>query len=127
MDSGDGNPNSEALQWLLEMELVNNPRVLNSIILNVFRIVKGVKDADFIIDTQNKKLLIYLELTWFYRKFRQTEVGERVGTMIEQALPTFQTRVVFDRTILNKALDIMKKRTNGPVPSKDAAPATQGN
>ncbi len=110
IDKLQDSPNSEALSWLLEMELVNSPYVLNSLILNMFRTIKGIKDVEFVIDERQKKLLIYLKLSWFYQRFKSKQVQESVNDMVEQILPAFKRRVVFDRAILEKSIDIMKNR-----------------
>lgn len=104
------NPNSAGLGWLLEMELVNNPHVLNAIIANIFRAVSGIKDADFVIDTKAKKLLIYLELGYFAKIFYKRRIETQVSEMFEQTLPHFKKRVVFDKKILNRALNIVKNQ-----------------
>lgn len=106
----EDNPNAEALSWLLEMELVSSPYVLNSLILNIFSLVKGVKDAEFVIDERQKKLLVYLKLSWFSQRFRAKRTEDKVMNLLDQALPSFQKRIVFDRTVLEKAMAIMEKR-----------------
>lgn len=103
------NPNSDALAWLLEMELIQNPNVLNAIILNVFKTVRGLKDAEFVIDTRQKKLLIYLELKKFHEWFFKKDVEDQILEMLNQTLPNFKFRVVFDRTILEKAIKLAKQ------------------
>jgi len=108
----DNNSSSAALSWMVEMELVTNPNVLNAMVLNIFRMVRGVKDAQFVIDTTDKKILIYLELTrwsaWFHKGKAESEVTE----LIDQVLPAFKKRVVFDKTILEKALQLLKGKEN---------------
>lgn len=103
----EDNSNSEALAWLLEMELVSNPYVLNSIILNMLVGIKGVKDTELVIDEKQKKILIYLELTWFSAKFNKIKIEQKVNEMIGQILPSFKKRIIFDRTILEKALKLV--------------------
>ena len=104
------NPNGEALSWLLEMELVNQPYVLNSIILNLVSGLKGIKNVELVIDEKQKKILIYLELTWFSNHFKWKEIEAKTKRLIEQALPSFKHRVIFDREILEKALKVVKDR-----------------
>lgn len=103
------NPNSEALSWLLEFELVQTPHVLNSMILNVFRILPGLKDAQFVIDLKTKKLLIYLELTWFSKHFKKQAIYDQALDIFDEILPTFKKRITFDRTILEKAIELSKR------------------
>jgi hypothetical protein len=129
MEKQQDNPNPEALSWLLEMEMVSSPYVLNSIILNIFAQVKAIKDAEFVIDENRKAILIYLKLGWFHQKFKSKEIEGQVTEMLDQILPTFRKRVVFDRTILEKALVIMKNKEK-PYERKakeTSAPATPVN
>jgi hypothetical protein len=113
MEELQNNPNAAALGWLLEMELVQNPYMLNSIVLNVFRMLKGVKDAEFVIDTNEKKLLIFLELTWWSRRFRAKKVEVQALELLDQVLPGFKKRVVFEKVILEKALKLIGERNQG--------------
>lgn len=110
MEKSLDNPNPEALGWLLEMELVATPYVLNSIILNIFASIKGIKNAEFVIDERQRKLLVYLKLNWFHERFRAKSVEEQVMEMLDQILPSFRKRIVFKREILEKALEIMNKK-----------------
>ena len=103
----EANTSSEALAWLAEMDLVTNPAMLNNMILNLLVGVPGVKDANLVIDTQNKKMLIYLELGWFAIRFKAKVIDLHVNDIIKQVLPSWRLRVIFDRTILEKALALI--------------------
>ena len=56
------NPQAGALTWLLDIELVSNPVVLNAVIANIAASVRGVNDIQFVIDTNRRKFLIYVEV-----------------------------------------------------------------
>ena len=103
----DKNPQPEAVAWLMEMELVGNPTVLNNLILNILVGIPGVKDANLVVDTNNKKILIFLVLSWFSAKFKSKAIAVQVNDIISQVLPAWRLRVVFDRTILEKALKLI--------------------
>jgi hypothetical protein len=100
-------PSAEAQAWLLEMELIQTPTLLNATILNIFKSVNGLDDAQFVIDTHEKKILIYLELSWFAKKFFKKKVARNVQELLDSALPNFKKRIIFDKEILNKALAIV--------------------
>lgn len=103
-------PNAEALTWLFEMEMVNNPYVLNSLVLNLMAGIKGVKDIELVIDEKQKKILVFLKLRWFYDKFKKKPVEDKAKELLEQILPSFKKRVIFDRKILEKALKVSQAR-----------------
>lgn len=100
------NPNPEALSWLLEMELVSSPYVLNSLILNMIVPIKGIKDVQLVIDEKRKKILIYLELRWWEKRFHAKKIEQQINDIIEQTLPSFKKRVIFDKVLLEKAVKI---------------------
>lgn len=104
------NPSAEALTWLLEMEMLTNPTVLNSVVLNIFKLTKGITDAQFVVDTNDKKLLVYLELDFWHRNFKKQKVADEVLDMLDQSIPSFKKRVVFDKQILNRALFIINEK-----------------
>lgn len=119
------NPQAGALSWLMEMELVGNPAVLNTLIANIVASTRGVQDVQFVLDGVNKKILVYIELKKYYGWYYKKEVLETVSDMLEQVLPSYQKRIIFDKTILNKALAIVeasnaKKQNNSKVsPNRD--------
>lgn len=98
---------AEALGWLFEMELINTPSVLNSIILNLLAGVLGVKDAELVVDLHKRQILVFLELTWWARRFKVRRISTQVNDIINDILPSFEKRVTFDRVILDKALKIV--------------------
>lgn len=106
------NPQADALKWLLEMDVVSDPNVLNGIILNLYRLSSSIKNIEIVTDMPQRKLLVYLELSWWGTKFRQRRIKELSENMLDDALPRFQKRVIFDKTILDRALAIVQGREN---------------
>ena len=102
------NPQADASAWLMDMDLVNNPAALNALLLNILVGFKGVKDAQLVIDTNNKKILVFLELSWYYARFKFKETSLQVTDIISQALPAWRFRVTYDRTILAKAVALIR-------------------
>ena len=98
---------ASALGWLVEHELVNSPSLLNAMILNVYKLSKGITDVQFVIDAPSKKLLIYLEVTRWTRWFHLKDTEQAAMEVLDQALPSYKKRVVFDRSILNKAIELV--------------------
>jgi hypothetical protein len=104
------NPSAEALSWLFEMEMLNNPTVLNSVVLNVFKLTKGIVDAEFVVDMNDKKLLVYLELNFWHKHFKKAQVQAQVLDMLDTVIPSFKKRVVYDKEILEKAINIINNK-----------------
>ena len=104
------NPQGNALGWLLEMEMVSNPMVLNSIIMNIMASIRGIKDLQLVVDSNKKQLLIFIELTKFGRWFFRRKIQEQLSDLLEQILPSFEKKVTFDRVFLERAIKIMKDK-----------------
>lgn len=100
---------SNALKWLMEIEASSDPNFLNALLLNIFRVSKRIKDVQVVMDPQKKKILIWLELDWLGRKFFQRKTLEAVGALIIDALPTYSYRVILDKTILDKAVELTQR------------------
>lgn len=100
---------NEGLRWLLEMEALNNPSTQNALVLNIFRISKRVLDTQLVMDTRNKKMLVFLKLTKWGDWFERKSIAFQVANMIKEVLPSFQLRVTYSEDILSKSLEVAKK------------------
>ncbi len=110
----ENNPNAAAgLSWLLENEAVSSPAVLNALILNIFRMVPGVVDIEFVIDSNAKKLLVYLEVTRWTRWFHLKKTELQVRQLLDQVLPSYKKRITSDREILQKAVKLVSGEKSG--------------
>lgn len=104
---------SEALGWLIEMERLQDPATLNALVLNTFKVDRGIKNTEFIVDEKAKKLLVFVELSWWARKFRARLIREQVESMLTEILPSYRLRVTSDAEILAKAKAIMARIEEG--------------
>lgn len=101
---------SQALGWLLELEVVNDPNVSNSLILNIYKVSNRIFDVELLIDNINKKVLIYLKLDYWGKIFKlENHVAKKVDGMILEVLPSFKTRVIYDKKLFEKAQEIAKR------------------
>jgi hypothetical protein len=100
---------SGGLAWLLEMQLVNNPEVLNAIVLNLHKISWTIKTVELLMDYENFKMLIYVDLNWYGRKFKASKIEKQVYFMLKQVLPSYGIRVIYDKDLFEKAVSITKK------------------
>lgn len=105
----DQNPQANALKWLLEMEMMADPNIFNSIVLNIFRVSKYIKDVQFITDNPRKKLLIYIEIDvgWFFKKSRTEKLKQALEELLGEILPSYKKRIVFDEHIFTAALKLV--------------------
>ena len=102
---------AEAIAWLREMELVNDPSMLNSIVMNVYRI-PSIKKAEFLADMNNRKMLILLELN-FWGGFFKKRTTRDVLEMMQEFLPKYEFRVTFDRELFETACRRAKESLSG--------------
>ena len=106
------NPYGEGLHFLLEIEMLQNPAVANALILNIFRVSSRIKDTEILTDSNNKRMLVWIKLDWLGRKFFTESIKKNIVSMLTTALPAFQFRVVEDRVIFDKSLNLMSKKSN---------------
>lgn len=103
-------PTAGAVKWLLEMESVMDPNVINVLILNIYKVSDRIKDVEIVFDDKRKAILIFLELSKWGQWFHAKNIQDWVEEVITQALPSYRMRVIYDREILGKALEILEKR-----------------
>lgn len=103
-------PQAEALKWLIDLEITEDSSVLNSIILNIYRMSKGIKDVQLVIDVRKKKLLVFIELRWWEYRFHKQSIINQIAEMIDEILPSYEKRVTLDRDILTKSIELVKSR-----------------
>lgn len=101
---------NDGTKWLFEMHLLDNPQIKNTLIMNIFRSSPNIKNLDVLSDTEHKKMLIYLELTWWAKLWKkEQETADGVLDMLTGVLPGFKFRVIFDKTLFIKATDMAEK------------------
>jgi hypothetical protein len=101
------------LKWLQELELVNDPQLINQLKMNVLICSPRIKEVEFLIYRENKSILVLLELSWLGRKFFKRSIFAEVEDVISQMLPTFKFRVTDDPRILAMAVARVKHALTG--------------
>ncbi len=97
---------NQATNWLLEMEMIDSPQLKNFLILNIYNTSKRIKNVNIIVDTNLKVMLIYLNLDFWGRLFnKQDEIGNNITNQIAEVLPSFRSRVIYDESIFQMALE----------------------
>jgi hypothetical protein len=102
-----------ALKWIFEHQLLDDPQCMNHLAMNVFDVSKSIKDVEFLLARDHQQLLVYVELSWFGRNFRKKSIFEETEYRLSQMLPSFKMRVTNDPQIFKMALEKVKKALTG--------------
>lgn len=113
MDEEKGKFQYSALKFLYDLELVDDPQLINNMKLNVFSISASIRDVEMLSSYHQKSMLIFIDLTWLGKKFLKNQIEVGVLDRVQQLLPNFKFRVVSDRTIFDAALARVKKVLQG--------------
>lgn len=104
----------EGLKWLYEMEILDDPQLINNLKLNIMDATEfKVKDVEFVMAQSQQKMLIYVKLGWFNRKFKSKGIFIQIQERVTQLLPNFQFRIVTNRSILELAITKLKESLVG--------------
>ena len=104
----------EGLKWLYEMELLDDPQLINNLKLNIMDAsMFRVKEVEFVMSQSDRKILIWIELGWFNYKFRLRSTLAMIHERLMQLLPNYDFRIVTDRSILELAITKLKKSMTG--------------
>lgn len=102
------------LKWLYEMELLDDPQLINNLKQNVMSASRfRVRECEFIMSQEDRKILIWIELNWFWKKFFLKQINYDIFDVLSQLLPNYQFRIVTDRKILDLAITKLKKSLKG--------------
>jgi hypothetical protein len=71
-----------AIRWLYEMELLQDPQLINNLKFNLFAISPHVKECEFLIFRDRKEILVFLELSWFGREL----LPEQLKVLVDELL-----------------------------------------
>lgn len=105
---------SQGTSWLLEAEFLNTPQAKNFLYLNTYNASTDIKDADILVDSNSKALLVYIELGWWGRfRRKQAEIAEYLMEQYANILPSYRVRVVYDRRIFDLALKRAQEQIKG--------------
>ncbi len=103
----------EGVKWLVELELLNHPQVINTIRFNVLLASKRIKEVELLIYRENKSMLVLVDLTWMGRKFFKQRIFTEVQDVLTQLLPSFRFRITDDPRIMELAVERVKQALTG--------------
>lgn len=101
------------LKWLYEMELLDDPQLLNNLKLNIFSVSDHIKEVEFLMSQEQRKILIWIDVSWWGRTFKLDRIKSDVVDILSQLLPNYKFRIVTDRSILELAIGKVKKSLEG--------------
>ena len=95
-------------RWLLEMNLLNNDYVKAALLTNIYVLSSSIKDVELLVDQHNKRMLIYIEFSFFGRLFQnKSKLSSNVEMLIKDALPNYELRVIYDKVLFEKAIMLL--------------------
>jgi hypothetical protein len=103
----------EGMKWLVELELLNHPQVINTIRFNILMASKRIKEVELLIYRENKAMLVLLDLSWLGRTFYKKRIFEDVQEVLTQLLPSFRFRITDNPEIMELAVEKVKKALTG--------------
>lgn len=113
MDLEKGKFQYAGLKFLYEMELIDDPQLVNNLKLNILDISGTIKDVEFLSSYNHRAMLIYIDVSWFGRKFLLKRIEAGILDRVKQLLPNFRFRVTADRKIMDLALEKVKSVLKG--------------
>lgn len=113
MDADKGKFQYNGLQFVYDMELVDDPQLINNLKLNIFSISGYVREVELLSSFQHRQMLVYVELSWVGRMFFKNVIVTGVTERVQSLLPRFKIRVITDHAILDLALERVKAALTG--------------
>lgn len=113
MDEDKGKFQYSALKFVYDLELVDDPQLINNMKLNIFSVSSQIKEVEMVASYHTKSMLIWIDLAWLGKTFLKNRIEMGVLDRVQQLLPNFRFRVVSDRVILDLALEKVKKALKG--------------
>jgi hypothetical protein len=95
-------------KWLFEEGFVNNDYVKSALVLNIYNASQFITDVEILIDVNNKRMLVYLELSLFGKfLYKKKRIARDVKEILLDALPSWETRTIYEKDLFEKATKIM--------------------
>jgi len=101
------------VKWLFEMEMIHDPQLINQLKLNVLGVSESIRDIEILSVHETKQMLVFVDLTWYAKTFKQARILEDVKEILIQLLPNFNFRVTADSNILELSKQRIRKALGG--------------
>lgn len=113
MDIEKGKFQFAGLKFLYEMELVDDPQLINNMKLNILDISGTIRDVEFLSSYNHRAMLIYVDVNWLGKTFFMKQIEAGILDRVKQLLPNFRFRVTADRKILDLSIEKVKTALKG--------------
>lgn len=108
----------EGIKWLIDMEMVQDPKVITQLNVNVMGRLKQVRDIEYIIAPQpRRQLLAWLDVSRYQNWRRGDSLCQDTERILKSILPRYEIRAVTDRKIFEMAMANLNEYLKG-VPSQ---------
>lgn len=105
MDTEKQKYQREAIQWLFDNEMVEDPQLINQLKLNIFRVSTTIRECEFLFFQPRRQLLIYLEMNWLGNLLSQKGLKQAIQSkLMRKVLPEAVADSVSD-TVDSSGLD----------------------
>lgn len=121
MDQEKGKFQYSALRFIFDMELVDDPQLINHMKMNIFSISRHIKDTELLSSIHTKSMLVYIDLNWVGRTFLKNRIEAEVFDRVKELLPNFNFRVVSNKVIFDMAIEKVKNALKGGTSEKISA------
>lgn len=101
------------LKWLYEMELLDDPQLINNLKLNIFSVSTHIKEVQFLMSQEERKMLIHVELSWWGKKFKEAQISQDITEVMSQLLSNYKFRITTNDSIFKLAVSKVKKSIRG--------------
>ncbi len=106
---------SQGLQWLYEMEVLNSPHLVNNLKMNIMVVSERIKEVELLISRPHRSIMIWIDvdLGWFRKQVRFDGIQADILDIMEQLLPSYRFRVVHDKAIMELAITRLEESLKG--------------
>lgn len=102
---------NDSVRWLFEHELLGSQQAQQALYFNIVNQSSAIKDTETLIDQYQKKMLIYVELKWWAFMTNKRDLAEQIMDVVQQALPAYGLRVIFNLQTFEKAKKLLEENT----------------
>jgi hypothetical protein len=102
-----------ALKWLYELELFENPQVINQMKLNVLAVSSMLEDVEFLIYREKKSCLVSIHYKWWAKFFNKKQIKLDIEEIMSHLLPEYRFRVTDNPAIIKMSIQNLKNALRG--------------
>jgi hypothetical protein len=106
---------NEGIKFLYDNENLNSTPVINHLYMNIYRVSWIIREAELIMDTNEKLISVYVRLNWLrIFKFLKKKIFLRIIDGVQGVLPNFAVRVTANYQAWAKEVEKAKEKAKEP-------------